>query len=338
MRNQVFILALIFSLLIVIGSIAAASAADVKTSQINVKTSNVGYYQYKIQENPDISGNIVVYRKTTYPGTGSWSMDDPVTSIVYWKNIATGSTAKVRSTTTKQWNPKISGTRVIWQEGGIHGPYSIYVKNLATGTIGKITSSSDYGSVDISGTRVIWELNNHLYLKNLATGSGGIVTSGSIYNPAISGVRVVWTDDSFNRVYVKNIQTGATGSIYSNEASSADISGDIIVWQYFQSNPYTSIYWKNIHTGVGGFLSNGGAPKISGNWVVWQIEVGYDVVIYAKNLVTKSLVKVNQQHGGQFSFEPEISGNIVVWQDWKPYLFVDYWKNVLTKAGGRVQN
>lgn len=337
MRNQVLIMVLIIGVLIVIGSVASVSAADVKTSQINVKTSNVGYYQYKIQEDPDVSGNIVVYRKTTYPGTGSWAMDNPVTSVVYWKNIATGSTDKVRTTTTKQWNPKISGSRVIWQEGGNYGPYSLYVKNLATGVISKVTSSSDRDNIDISGTRVIWEFNNHLYLKNLATGSSGIVTSGSIFNPAISGVRVVWTDDSFNRVYVKNIQTGATGSIYSYEARNADISGDIIVWQYFQSNPNTSIYWKNIATGAGGKLSDGMSPKISGNWVVWQVQSGSYLVIYAKNLVTKTLVKVNQQWGGQFSFDPVISGNIVVWQDWKPYLFVDYWKNVVTKAGGRVQ-
>jgi hypothetical protein len=111
----------------------------------------------------------------------------------------------------------------------------------------------------------------------------------------------------------------------------------MLLWQYFQSNPNTSIYWKNIATGAGGKLSDGMSPKISGNWVVWEVQSGSYLVIYAKNLITKTLVKVNQQRGGQFSFNPVISGNIVVWQDWKPYLFVDYWKNVVTKTGGRVQ-
>ena len=337
MRNQVLILALIMGVLILAGSITSASAATVGTSQVNqANHKNVGF-QANIQEDPDISGNVVVYRKTTYPGTPYWAMDNPVTSVVYWKNLATGNTGKVRSTAIKQWNPKISGTRVIWQEGGNYGPYSLYVKNLATGGIGKITSSSDLGSTDISGTRVIWVSNNHLYVKNLATGGSGTVATGHMYNPAISGVRVVWTDGSYNRVYVKNIQTGATGSINSYEARNPDIYGDVIVWQYFQSNPNTSIYWKNIATGAGGKLSDGMSPKISGNWVVWEVQSGSYLVIYAKNLITKTLVKVNQQRGGQFSFNPVISGNIVVWQDWKPYLFVDYWKNVVTKTGGRVQ-
>jgi hypothetical protein len=335
----VLILAIIVSVLIFAGSITSVSAATVNTSQINQgEHKNVGL-QDNIQEDPDISGNIVVYRKTKYIGTPHWSMDEVVSSVVYWKNIATGSSGRVTSSNAKQWHPKISGTRVMWLEGGNYGPYTLYVKNLATGAMGKITSLKYRSSYDISGTRVMWEFNNHLYVKNLATGSGGIVTSGSIYNPAISGVRVVWTDLSLDRVYVKNIQTGATGSIYSYGASNADISGTRVVW-----HDGTHVYWKDIATGSGGLLGSGSGigfhinnAKISGNWVIWEAYVSPYVLIYAKNVVSKTLVKINQQKGGQFGFSAVISGNIVVWEDWKPYLFVDYWKNVVTKAGGRVQ-
>lgn len=317
--------------------ISAVSAATVKTSQTSGSAKLVG--SSPIQEDPDISGSIVVYRKTTYIG-GGWSMDPPTSSIVYWKNLKTGSTARVTTSAVKQWNPAISGTRVIWQEGSVSsGIHAIYVKNLATGQRGKITSLSDYHSPDISGTRVIWCENkdgrDYVYVKNLATGSKALVTSGVLIgNPKISGTRVVWDKytNSGTFVYVKNIATGATARIGSSESYNPDIDGTKVVW-----GDNNRIFWRDIASGAGGIAGKGMVPKVSGNWVAWEVESGSYVVIYARNLLTGTLVKVNQQWGGQFGFNTVISGHIVVWQDWNPYLFVAKWKNILTGAGGRVQ-
>lgn len=91
LRNRVLLMALIIVLILVLAvSVTAVTAATVTTSQIdNVNTKNVGT-QLLIQEDPNISGNIVVYRKTKYPGTDSWSMDNPTSSIIYWKHLKTG--------------------------------------------------------------------------------------------------------------------------------------------------------------------------------------------------------------------------------------------------------
>lgn len=329
---------IVLGILFVLG-MSAASAANVKTCQNSVNAKLIGS-THPIQEDPDISGNIVVYRKTTYPG-GGWSMDLPTSSIVYWKNLKTGTTARITTSTAKQWSPAVSGPRVVWKEGsGITGKYSLYVKNLLTGAKGKLTSSCDSLSPDISGTRVLWcedrSGKEYVYVKNLVTGTKTLVTVNDVIStPKISGTRVVWTvfKDYGTYLHVKNIATGSTGRIRSKEPYNPDIDGTKIVW-----GDNNIIYWKDIATGAKGIVGNGMRPTISGNWVACEVQIGSYLKIYAKNIVTGTTVKINQQIGGQFGFNTVISGHRVVWQDWKPYLFVDYWKNVLTGAWGRVQN
>ena len=338
MRNRVLLMALIpFLILVLAVSVTAVTAATVTTSQIdNVNTKNVGT-QLLIQEDPDISGNIVVYRKTKYPGTDSWSMDNPTSSIIYWKHLKTGKSGRITSSSSKQWNPAISGTRVVWQEGEVGDQMRIYTKNLATGSIVQLSSSST-DKPDISGIRVVYVTYKtgryYINVKNLATGATGIVSTNNLMgNPSISGTRIVWTEyvSSHSYIFIKNLATGAKARI-GTDGRVPDISGNKIVWE---SNGVS--YWRDLVTGAGGMVANGYSPKIDGSRVVFERQEGSNVVIYVKNLVTKSLIKINQQYGGQFGFQPVISGTIVVWQDWKPYLFLVYWKDVLTRVGGRVQ-
>ena len=121
----------------------AVSAADVKTSNINtVKMSNVGITYYD-QDEPAIDGNRTV-----------WSQEDSSgNSNIYYKNIATGSIRKVMPSTEYQYNPDISGTRVVWQQYGV-----VYVKNIATGACAIVKPSGQRQiNPAISGNIVVWE-------------------------------------------------------------------------------------------------------------------------------------------------------------------------------------
>ena len=66
LRNHVLIMAMILGILIIVaGSVTAASAATVKNSQINPANTNSGGLTVEtLEQHPDISGNIVVYEKT----------------------------------------------------------------------------------------------------------------------------------------------------------------------------------------------------------------------------------------------------------------------------------
>ena len=152
-KSSALLTGLIFLLILVLAvSVIAATAATVTTSQIdNVNTKNVGT-QLLIQEYSDISGNIVVYSKNQVSWNRFLVDDNPTSSIIYWKHLKTGK-SRITSSSSKQWNPAISGTRVVWQEGEWGDQMCIYTKNLATGSIVQLSSSST-DKPDISGTRV----------------------------------------------------------------------------------------------------------------------------------------------------------------------------------------
>jgi TolB protein len=339
MRNHLLMLVLIIGVLILFAG--STTATTVHSNQSKTLTHHIVGTQALIQEDPDISGNLVVYRKTKYPGTSGWSMDEPVSSVIYWKNIVTGATGKVTTSTAKQWNPAISGTHVIWLEETNNGFGRLYYRNLARGSTTKIASSIPiYTKPDISGTNIAWSDYKSgistMYVKNLLTGSvTKIKSNADISNPIISGNKLVWGDyiSGHSYVHFKNLLTGSTAYIGTNQADHPYIDGNRIVW-----DDYNGIYYKNLVTGsVCRLSSYGYSPKISGNSVIWEYQSGSYAYVHVKNLVSKAVTTVIKQRGGQFGFEPEISGNIVVWQDWVPHLFVDYWKNLLTGVIGRVQ-
>ena len=191
MRNQVLMMALILGFLVMVAvSFTAASAATVKNSQINpVNTSSAGLPVDTLEETPDISGNIVVYTKTRQAG-----MDNLISSEIYYKHLVTRKGGRVSSKYGNfQFNPAISGTRVVWEQH-ISGHSYIYFKNFATGASGRVTSSNaNQTNPDISGTRIVWQQSmgshSYIYFKNLATGASGRVTSSTLYqlSPSISG-------------------------------------------------------------------------------------------------------------------------------------------------------
>ncbi|MDD1774870.1 MAG: hypothetical protein LUQ24_05015, partial [Methanobacterium sp.] len=133
------------------------------------------------QENPDVSGNIAVYRKTVYPGTPYWEPTTPTTSQIVWKNLDTGQKGTV-SSSTGNYHPSISGNIVVWEHRSASGQSSgIFWKNIVTGSTGKVSGSYNAYNPDVSGTKVVWEqyMGQYMviYWKDLTTNAGGRLSS-----------------------------------------------------------------------------------------------------------------------------------------------------------------
>jgi beta propeller repeat protein len=348
MRKKILMLALILGVLILFAnSVSAANNTTVKNSKVSSDHINAKYISAVVQEDADISGNVVVYRKTRYNNTPYWALEDLYSSQIYWKNIVTGQTGKVTNSKALQWQPKISGNNVVWTEGDYLSSMSLYEKNILTGSGGRISSSKDIGGLSISGDTVVWQqltgTKDYVYYKNLKTGSTGRLTNSNLeqLNPVISGNRVIWQEytTSNSYLYLKDISTGKITKLFTGSIRSYDISGNRLIWENGDNN---YIYWKNILTGASGKIIRSeirDRPKISGNRVVWDEYNGSILAVYEKNIDTGSVVKVCWQTGdSQLGYVPKISGVTVVWQDWKVYPFLTYWKNILTGATGGISS
>ena len=98
------------------------------------------------------------------------------------------------------------------------GQSAIYTKDVATGHVTKIISSTtNMFFPTIDGTRVAWMQMNPsgiptIYYKNLASGLlAQIVNTTQNYLPNISGTQIIWThiDASNNTtIYLKYLLTG----------------------------------------------------------------------------------------------------------------------------------
>ena len=131
-----------------------------------VPASKFGYF-------PKISGTRVVW--VEWVNGDKW--------IVYVNNLKTGSTNRLLPSKKDQFYPSIDCTRVVWDQI-YNGMYTVFIKNLTTGVIAKISSlslSTGYFP-DISDNIVVWEhpdpsINRErIYIKNLSTGISGRLT------------------------------------------------------------------------------------------------------------------------------------------------------------------
>ncbi|MDD3984930.1 MAG: hypothetical protein PHY59_03360 [Methanobacterium sp.] len=124
------------------------------------------------------------------------------------KNLLKGYTTKISATTSFQAFPDISGTRIVWTQIDDAGVFTLQYKNLATGFTSKLASSTNTPFVaSIDGTRVVWMSIKYtepfafnIYFKDVATGkSSRIGTPNISITPIISGKKIVWSEiDSSN--------------------------------------------------------------------------------------------------------------------------------------------
>ena len=146
---------------------------------------------------------------------------------------------------------------------------------------------ADYNEPDISGSNIIYSTRSTAvgakwYLRRFNLTSGGTSTFASdatydLQQPAISGDWVVWTRN--HDIRAKNIKTGATKNITNDGGTTDEL-----------------------------------APKVSGNYVVWQAYDGSSWNVKAKNLTTTgSPFTVAGGAGNQWS--PSIYGKRVAYLD-----------------------
>jgi beta propeller repeat protein len=224
------------------------------------------------EENPDISGNIVVWQKWGSSG-----------SQIYWKDISkTNPAALVHAATGKnQLNPSISGNYVVWQQyagpdsasnGGLTD-YNIVGYNLATHTYYLHIASSNLhqGNPDISGNTVVYEQYTNLgttdspnwkmqayktIFSESNAGSKIYASSNDQFNPVVSRTgRAAWERYSvsgYDIAWVDNvwIPTGIHYEATTNNDINPAIYGNMLVWRQQKSSGSLdfNIYMRNLGT------------------------------------------------------------------------------------------
>jgi beta propeller repeat protein len=148
---------------------------------------------------PDCDGGRVVYMSTGAKTGPDISMFDRTT----------GATTVVSAQPWSEWQPAISGSRVVWQAWPNQPNCCIQVfgVDLSTGAPFTVTTGSLTGNQtlpDISGTVVAWQDDRRgtedVWYVDLAGGTpspvaavNGVEAAGERQTPDVSGRRIVWT-------------------------------------------------------------------------------------------------------------------------------------------------
>ncbi|MHC4501506.1 MAG: hypothetical protein ACYS21_20650, partial [Planctomycetota bacterium] len=277
-----------------------------------------------LQEEPDISGNIVV-----------WHDDRKGNSDIYGYDLLNQSEFAITTDTNHQYDPAVSGSIVVWEDVR-HVDDSIYGYDLATQTeflICKDPNHQDFPAV--CGNIVVWQQSEDysgdywdMYGYNLVDQNSFVVSMAADTQERysdISGNIVVWQDD---RSGVKDIygydlfdQNDFPICIDSNNQYDPAVSGCIVVWRDTrEGNP--DIYGRDLVTQTEFPICTDPCeqyyPAISGNIVVWEDLRNDDGSltnpdIYGYDLLTQTEFPICTDPCEQY--RPAISGNIVVWRD-----------------------
>lgn len=204
----------------------------------------------------------------------------------------TGTLSPIGRPGVHQWEPAISGDRVVWRD-------------------------------DRTG-------NEDIFLYNITSGAEKQITSGSYSkeNPVISGHYIAWQDDLYSGsgngfdIVLYDLNTGITKRI-ANETGdqiNPSIDGDIVAWQDYRSGGSADIYLYSISLGTETRVTDAGGdqlyPRVSDNRVVWENDTFWPRKVmmydYAGNRTPFQPV--------DFGFDedqltPSIRGDQFVWTD-----------------------
>jgi hypothetical protein len=251
------------ALIVAMGAIGAlATSADAQSLNVPLITGPDSLAA------PDISGTYISY----FDGTTS-------TAFVYdWRR---GTTTQLPSIAT---HPRMSGHFVVYDnENSAEATAQVYLYNVASHKAIQISGSYQRNvDPDISGHYVVWSASS--------PGSGGVViydietrTATTIPDttnaglPTVGDRWVTWpalvghsSDGSpLDTIYAYNLTTRQTVVVDSQDLADAPrSSGDVVVWHDDRGLTPTSVYMKDLGTGVEQRVSNGadncGYAAISG--------------------------------------------------------------------------
>ena len=133
----------------------AASAATIKTNQLNKVKMSDEYLGYALQS-PAIDGTQVVCVRLQQNNSDH--------DTIFVKNLKTGKNGRVQLSTQNQLDPDISGSIVVWVEEerkNLSFSYSVYYKNLSSGKSAKVMNT-DQKQLNpcISGSIIVWQQGN----------------------------------------------------------------------------------------------------------------------------------------------------------------------------------
>ncbi|OQY03282.1 MAG: hypothetical protein B6I25_08240 [Planctomycetales bacterium 4572_13] len=207
-------------------------------SQTLLTEPNMPFEDGILQQDPDVSGNLTVYRHDGSNKTIYIYDSDPNTNQV------------VSAASTDQYEPAIDGTIVVWMENV--GPPQVFVRDVSTTDLAlRISPTSNWQrNPAISGRVIVWDEDSgdgtyNIYgydLDDPETGTFSICTAaGDQKYPAISGNIVAWQNAVDDNIWAIDLDDMAEGCFVVSDGTGdnqlpavfADTLSDkkTIVWQ-----------------------------------------------------------------------------------------------------------
>ncbi|KAF5090824.1 PKD domain-containing protein [Methanospirillum sp. J.3.6.1-F.2.7.3] len=241
------------------------------------------------QNNPDISGGIIV-----------WDDNRHGNSNIYSYNIPMHKETPVYVDTTNQFRPAISQDMVVFEDFGNDDLRDIGMVKVGTSARPMYinVNGKDKGNPDIDGDWIAYQQLDdnkndwNIYLFNYKTDKTVQVTRDTKIqqNPRISGDYVVWEDNRNGKwdIFMYNIKKDMTTAVTFDDYDDVEpsVSGSKIVWTRYDQDGTSDIYMVDLQipktyavcVGPGNQIR----PDICVDKVVWQDDRfgGWDIFMY----------------------------------------------------------
>jgi beta propeller repeat protein len=226
------------------------------------------------------------------------------TAYLYYKNLSTGASKQLITSTAWKHMVWVGGDIVAWV---------------------------DYRNWD---STTVDSVNSEIYLYNLATSQERRVTSDHAYQekPFTDGQRIVWIDYSaaYGKLFQYTISSSATAEVapYAAGKNNPRIYGNAIVWEDYRNagtdKKNVDIYMCDVSTGTARPVCTAarfqGNPFVSGDRIVWEDyrnatasdSTNSDIYGYSISAGTETVLV----SGAGYQGHPTLLGDTLCWIDY----------------------